>query len=215
MNFATLVLIAATLVLRSGERISVEGPVTERRGIVIFRSGGALYSMPASEVDERATRLENEAADAAAKGLPRRLKVSPAERERLLRQLEQNHSGKPPAEQRWLTDPPPPPSRAELADEKAEEWNWRRRAREHEESVRQAKENLDLLLDRVDRLRAEIRGLLSLGWTPQNFTYQTTQLAFAEEQIPSADLAIARAQRVYEQFREDARRQGIMPGWLR
>ena len=72
-----------------------------------------------------------------------------------------------------------------------------------------------MLLDRAEQLRSEISGLISLGWKPASFTYQTTLLAYTEEAIPAAELAVTRAQRLYDQFREDARRMGIMPGWLR
>jgi hypothetical protein len=209
MYFAALMLLASTLVLRTGERIVVDGPVTERNGVVIFRSGGALYSMPAFEVDETATKAANEVAD---QPPARRLKVSSAERDRLLKELERNHSGQAPTEQRWETAALPAPR--EEANS-SEEWNWRQRARGYEEAVRQAKENLDLLLDRADQLRSEISGLLSLGWKPESFTYQSTQLAYTQAAIPGAQLAVTRAERAYDQFRDDARRQGVMPGWLR
>ena len=87
--------------------------------------------------------------------------------------------------------------------------------RAYEEGVRRAQENLQLLLDRAEQLENEIRGFLSLGYTPRQFTYQTTILASVREQIPHAELQVQRAQRALEQFREDARRQGVMPGWLR
>jgi hypothetical protein len=212
MHFATLLILATTLVLRSGDRISAEGPITQQDGVVIFRSGGALYSMPLSEIDEAATNAANASAEISPKPAPKPLKVSPAERMRLLKELEQNHYGKPATEQRMDTPPYIP---QDAPGQNADEWRWRREARSYEEGVRQAKESLDLLLDRVDRLRAEIRGFVALGFKPQNFTYQTTQLAYAEEQIPSAQLYVERAQRVYDQFREDARRQGVLPGWLR
>lgn len=212
MFVAAFVIAVNTLILRTGEKIVVDAPPSERDGVVIFRSGGALYSLPASEVDEIATRAANdtiEAVDAA----PRRLKVSAAERERLIKELEQNHNGTAPVPLQRSSAPPPREPSAEPAD--PEEWNWRERARAYEDGVRAAKENLDLLLDRADSLRAQIRGFLALGYKPDNFTYQTTQLAYVEEVIPSAQLAVDRAQRAYERFRDDARRQGVMPGWLR
>ena len=212
MYFAALLILASTLVLRSGERIAIEGPVTAKDGVVVFRSGGALYSVPATEVDEPATRAANDTGGDAPQP-PRRLKVSAAERQRLLHALETNHSGQAAVEFRTPDGPPAREPSSTAAD--PEEWNWRQRARSYEESVRQAKENLDLLVNRVEQLRSEIRGLVSLGWKPQSFTYQSTQLAYAEEQIPGAQLSVQRAQRAYDQFREDARRMGVMPGWLR
>ncbi|HEX9162176.1 MAG TPA: hypothetical protein VF980_10765 [Thermoanaerobaculia bacterium] len=211
MHFATLVILASTLVLRSGDRITVEGPLTEHDGVVIFRSAGALYSLPLSEVDEVATKAANASQLGEQEPKPRHIKVSPAERERLLKDLEQNHSGTPAPEQEW--ENAPLPETAPVND--AEEWRWRNDARAYEESLRQAKENLELLLQRAERLKAEIKGLFSLGFKPGSFTYQSTQLAYVEEAIPGAELAVERAQRAWDQFRDDARRQGVLPGWLR
>src|SRR5437773_8618991 len=89
---ATLSIPTTTLVLRSGDRIGVESPVRLESGKVLFRSGGGFYSVPSEEVDLDATR---EAALPPPSQSPTRgrLKVSPEERERLLRDLEQNHSG--------------------------------------------------------------------------------------------------------------------------
>lgn len=212
MYFAALLILASTLVLRSGERIAIEGPLTEKNGVVVFRSGGALYSIPATEVDETATRAANDTGEDVRQPA-RRLKVSAAERQRLLRELETNHSGQPGPEFKSPDGPPAREPSSPAPD--PEEWNWRQRARAYEESVRQSKENLDLLVIRADQLRAEIRGLVALGWKPQSFTYQTTQLAYTEEAIPGAELSVQRAQRAYDLFREDARRMGVMPGWLR
>ena len=46
-----LTLTTSTLVLRSGDRIAVEGTLREAEGVYTFRSGGQLYSLPKSEVD--------------------------------------------------------------------------------------------------------------------------------------------------------------------
>jgi len=35
------------------------------------------------------------------------------------------------------------------------------------------------------------------------------------DQIPAAELEVTRAERANAQFRDDARKQGILPGWLR
>ena len=35
------------------------------------------------------------------------------------------------------------------------------------------------------------------------------------EAIPSAQLEVQRAEREYDQFRDEARRRGVIPGWLR
>ena len=224
---AAIMLIAAlssTLVLRSGDRIDVDGPVRQANGQVIFRSlSGTLYSLPANEIDEEATRtltvtapVELSPPESDQRPLPVvKLRVSEAERDRLLRQLEQNHTGKPAPRQALLDNPPPPPTRAERLASSDEEWSWRTQARHHEETIRQNEEALALLQDRVSRLQGEIRALLSLGFRPRQFTYQSSLLASTLEQIPYAELSVTRAKRAYEQFRDDARRLDVMPGWLR
>ncbi len=140
----------------------------------------------------------------------RKLKVSAAERDRLLRELEQNHSGKPAGELKLERVAEP-----REAPEKGDEWSWRTAARTHEEAVRRAKENVDLLRDRAEALKRQIEQFVAVGFHPRQFTYQTSELQLTLDQIPVAELEITRSQRGFDQFREDARKQGIMPGWLR
>jgi len=222
MNTLLLLLtVASTLVLRSGDRIAVEGPVREEKGVVTFRSAGVLYSMPASEIEriepvQPAPETPSKAAELEGpKTLPKKLALSEEEKKRRLKELEQNHAGKPappttPIEQQY-----PPPTRGEVEQQKRDEWDWRREARSYEEAVRRAQEELYLLESRVAELQDQINALFALGYKPRQFTYQTTQLVKTREQIPYARLEVERAQRALEQFRDDARRQGIMPGWLR
>ena len=217
--FATLLLITAlsiptnALVLRDGVRIDVDGAIHVENGRATFRVGGTLYSVPAEEVDLEATRIVEAQAQPAKMQERSRLRVSESQRDRLLRELEQNHEGKPaPAEALRI---PPGPTAAERAQTSEDEWSWRGRARGYEEGIRRAQEDLNLLVQRAAELRAQISGFLSLGYKPNQFSYQTTQLAYLQEQIPGAELQIQRAQRLYEQFRDDARRQGVTPGWLR
>jgi hypothetical protein len=216
MNALLILLITAltiptpALIFRNGDRIDVDGNVRVDEGRVIFRSGGALYSVPEGEVDLAATRAA--AAIPVVKAeMPMRLKVSEAERTRMLRELEENHNGTPSTAK--LPRFPEVSEREQLAN--PEEWSWRRDAQSYEESIRQAREELDLLRTKAEQLRAHIAGLISLGYKPQQFTYDSTQLANALDQIPRAELELARAERAYAQFRENARRQGILPGWLR
>jgi len=222
MNTLLLLLtVASTLVLRSGDRIAVEGPVREEKGVVTFRSGGVLYSMPSSEID----RIEpaQPAEEALPRGvepesprtLPKRLALSEEEKKRLLEELEKNHTGKPAPQGTPIEQQYPPPTRGEVEQQKREEWEWRREARRYEEAVRRAQEDLYLLESRAAELQDQINALFALGYKPRQFTYQTTQLIKTREQIPYARLELERAQRALEQFREDARRQGVMPGWLR
>jgi hypothetical protein len=226
----SLVIPSTTLVLRSGQRIVVEGPIQERNGQILFRQpGGLLFSIPLPEVDLDATR-------AAASGsiivpirepeepskkrkrtlddLKLSLKVDEEERKRLIHDLEANHSGTP-APSRSTVDVSAMQGPSPSAGADPEEWSWRHRAREYEEAIRRARENLALLENRIQRLRSEIRTMLVLGYKPSQFSYQTTELQFAADSLDAARLEVTRAERAYAQFRDDARRQGILPGWLR
>ncbi len=202
--------ISTTLILRNGARFDVEGPIREEQGRVIFRTAGALYSIPLADVDLEATRASVTKPVIASNDSDKKLKVSSAERDRLLHELEQNHSGTaaPELKLEKVSEPREP-------RDKGDEWSWRTSARLHEESIRRAKEDLALLRDRADALKHQIEQFYALGYRPNQFTYQSSELQITLEQIPAAELAITRAQRAYDQFREDARKQGIMPGWLR
>ncbi len=212
MNALVLLLaLTSTIVLRSGDRVVTEGAVREENGRVIFRAGGQLYSLAAHEVE----RVEkNEAATKDEKPV-KRLRVSEEERKRLLAELEKNHGGTPAPRQPSLERAPEPPTKAEVAEQKREERQWRTEARALEESVRRAHEDVALLESRIAELQSKIQGLIAIGYKPHQFTYDTTQLVRTQERLPYARLALQRAQREYEQFREDARREGVPPGWLR
>ena len=202
-----------TLVLSSGKRIPIDGSLRIDDGRVLFRSGGTLYSIAAEEVDLDASQALGSTVTVTAANEKNMLKVPAEVRERLLRDLEQNHGGAP-ATREQLEIPPPPP-RAERQAAKQDEWTWKNAARQQEEQVRRAHEELDLLVNRVDELKSQIVGFLNLGYKPSQFSYQTTQLAYVQEQIPHAEVEVRRAERAYMQFLDDARRQGVMPGWLR
>ncbi len=219
-----IVLTTSTLVLRSGDRIDLDGPAREQDGVVTFRSGGLLYSMPVGEIDLEATqKAEQEAEtseeedDVAAEeeqGV-RKLRMSPEERQRLLDELEKNHEGTPAPKQRILDEPAPPRSDEQKSQAQRDEWSWRREARQYEDAVTLAKEELELLEKRVEDLRSQIQSFMGLGYKPEQFTYQSTQLERTLAQLPRARLEVSRAQRELERFREDARKQGVLPGWLR
>lgn len=235
MNVLALLLVTAltipspAVVLKNGTRIDVDGSIRVEAERVVFRAnGGTLYSLPLAEVDLDATKTatvqpviiapapQPDVKDAAPTPLPQRLglKLRESERDRLLRDLEQNHNGKPATPQKSIDVVAP----AETRDDRAsaeDEWTWRRRAHEYEEAVIQARENLALLRRRVDELRRRIVMLTGLGYRPQQFTYDTTELQLAIDRMPYAELEVERAERAYAQFKEDARRMGIMPGWLR
>jgi hypothetical protein len=223
MNALLLLLtLTSTLVLHSGDRIPVEGQPVEKGGVVTFRSGGLLYSMPASEVQ----RIESESPaestvkltaekTASKKETPRRKPVSEEERNRLLAELARNHGGTPPPPDQAPPRLPAPPTREEVKETQREEWQWRHEARAHEEAIRRAQEELALLEARIEDFRNKIQTFVALGYKPHQFTYDTTQLQQAIDSLPYARLEITRAVRANQQFREDARREGVLPGWLR
>lgn len=221
MNALLLLLtLTSTIVLRSGERIPVEGTVRQERGVATFRSNGRLYSMPLSEIEriekpEEAAKPAPVATPAPAPKPRARIVVSEEDRKRLLAELEKNRAGGPAREVPIVRETPPPPSPEEKRDQSEEENRWRSQARAHEEAIRRANEDLYLLESRVKELQDQINSFITLGYKPRQFTYQTTELERTREQIPYAKLEVTRAERAFDQFKEDARRQGILPGWLR
>lgn len=216
---ALLLLLAATsvLVLHSGDRIVIEGGIREERGVVKFRSEGLLYSLPASEIArvESVPEAPPPRAEEASTPPPRRLRVSEEERQRLLAELQNNHAGTPAPRGQGLENTTPPPTPGEKAAQKREEREWRSQARMYDENVRRAAEEVELLERRADELRSKISSLIASGYKPRDFTYDTTRLARTEEQLPYARLELARAERARDQFLDDARREGVLPGWLR
>ena len=203
-------ILTTTLILRNGTHFDVEGPIREEQSRIIFRTSGSLYSIPLADVDLDATRAAVTKAVVATNDTDKKLRVSAAERDRLLRELEQNHSGKPAPEIKLEKVP-----EAREPEEKGDEWSWRTAARAHEEAVRRAKEEVELLRTRAETLKRQIEQFFSRGYRANQFTYQSSELQVTLDRIPAAELEVKRAQRANDQFREDARRQGIMPGWLR
>jgi hypothetical protein len=204
--------ISTTLILRNGAHFEVEGPIREEQSRIIFRTGGKLYSIPLADVDMDATRAAVTKTVVVTSDSGKKLKVSATERERLLRELEQNHTGKPsPA----ATGERLPEPREAAEPPNGDEWSWRTAARAHEEAIRRAKENVELLRTRASALKQQIEQFFALGYRANQFTYQSSELEITQAQLPAAELEVTRAQRENDQFREDARKLGIMPGWLR
>jgi hypothetical protein len=204
--------VSTTLILRNGMRFEVEGPIREEKARIIFRTGGRLYSIPLADVDMDATRAAVTKAVVVTSDSGKKLKVSATEREHLLRELEQNHTGKP-SSSAVAGRLPEPREAAEPANR--DEWSWRLAARAHEETIRRAKENVELLRTRASALKQQIEQFFALGYSANQFTYQSRELEITQAQLPAAELEVTRAQRENDQFREDARKQGILPGWLR
>jgi hypothetical protein len=204
------------LVLRSGDLLPVSGPVRVVDGRAVFRApSGTSFSVDVAEIDVQAT-LEAQQKSAQPVVEPRRLAVSAEEKQRLLREIERNHSGKPaPPEQfRPAVDHEVRVTRSP-AERNEDEWYWRDRARTHQETLRRAQEDLELLVARRKKLEAEILGLRSLGYEGRQFSYQIVQLQVTRDLIPNAELEVQRAERAWFQFQDDARRRNILPGWLR
>lgn len=217
---ATLLLITAlsfptpALILRSGTQIAVDDSVTIDGARVVFRSHGRLFSIPAAEVDLEASRAAGVKTPTVYAQLPNRLKVTPEQRDRLIHELEQNHSGTPA----HVVDVPAMSyEEASATRQRAteDEWSWKLQAQAKQEAIRRAQEQLDLLRNREEELESQIRSWLGLGYRPAQFTYASTQLQYTRDAIPGAELAVTQAERDYEQFRDNARRMDIMPGWLR
>ncbi len=215
-------ILTTTLILHNGTRYEVDGPIREEQGRIIFRTSGSLFSIPLADVDLEATRASLTKPVVATSDKDKRLRVSAAERDRLLHELEQNHSGKPATEAKLEKavearepDRVEEPTAETRADDKGAEWSWRAAARAHEEAVRRAREDADLLRTRAEALKRQVEQFFALGYHANQFTYQSSELQLTLDQIPAAELDVRRAQRANDQFREDARRQGILPGWLR
>lgn len=215
MSLGTILLLATTLVLRSGDRLPVDGAVKQEKDVITFRSGGTLYSMPAEEVvrieEDTPAAKPAEAAKPADESVVR-LRVSEEERKRLIDALEKNHSGTAPAPPPALPDAP---TAAETEDKKGDEDAWRARARAYEDAVTAAKRNLAGLEEQEAATERKIMNLIALGYGPGDFTYDAIQLERARASIPRARAEIERAEKAWTDFREDARKKGILPGWLR
>lgn len=212
-----------TIVLRSGARMDLQGAMVLRDGQAIFTSPNKrLYSISIDEIDpdateklaaERKAAVEERPSQVSA---PRRFRVSGAERERLLRQIEANHEGKPgpPLDLQRLKDLTAE-SNSVTVSERGDERYWRDRARSFSEAVTRSREDLQLLLDRQQQLEDQILGFLSRGYNARQFSYQAEQLQLTRDSLAAARLAVTRANRENDRFRDDARREGILPGWLR
>lgn len=229
-----------TITLRSGERIPVSGGVTLDGSRAVFRGAeGTLFSIPVDEIDIAATETpdhiagarprERTAAEdqvleeliraAEKKSLSSRsLVVSADEKQRLLEELGRSRGTPEPPRPYvpiYAPDSVAPVSERAATSRHADEWYWRERARGYEEQVRRRREDLQMLIDKERNLSDEILGLLSLGYNGNQFSYQVLSLARTRDRIPQARLELERAERALAQFRDDARRQNILPGWLR
>jgi hypothetical protein len=215
------------LVLTSGARISVEGDVSLQNGSYVFRSNGTLYALPADEVDVPATNRREEARRAELERSrpsgPVKMKVSADERQKIFEKLNNTakDAGTPATMPPVVVTAPSTevavaaevePSREEL---RQEERYWREESRRHHEAVERWREELAFLARREQKLEDEILMLMSLGYKSRQFSMEVMQLERAREAQERARLELGRAERALQQFLADARREGILPGWLR
>ena len=223
MSPGALLLLAATLVLRSGDRLPLDAPAKQANGKVTFRSGGTLYSLPAEEVarieeDTKSTtgntkwRTGNPACpdrqDCLSSTQPAvRLKVSDEERKRLIEKLEKNHSGTAPEPIAALPDEPKTSSAAKADAANA----YRERERTYEAAIETAKQNLAAAEEQAAALERKIISLIGMGYDPDSFTYDSMQLERARAAIPRARAEIERAEKTFVEFKEAARKSGLRP----
>ena len=218
MNLPAILLltVSSVLVLRSGDRIALDGPVREENGQVVFRTAdGSLFTIAKHEIDVAASEAAESPVDGTKGAVPKKLKVSADERDRLLRELSLNRGGTAPQPQQVLEEPPHLQTQEEVRDSAREEWEWKREARALEENVIRAEEHLQVLLNRIAEFEGRIMGFISLGYRPAQFTYDSSVVELTKLQVPHAELALRQADRALAQFKDEARRLGIPPGWLR
>jgi hypothetical protein len=229
-----------TIALRSGEQIPLSGGVTLDGSRAVFRhADGTLYSIPIAEIDiattespairpvtpERArTAAEDKVLEeliqaAQARSISSRtLVVSDEEKQRLLVELRKSR-GNPVPDRPYVplttAETASPAGETLTVSQKSDEWYWREKARGFQEQVRRRREDLQMLIEKERNLSDEILGLLSLGYKGDQFSYQVLSLARTRDSIPQSRLELERAERALAQFMDDARRQSILPGWLR
>jgi len=200
------------LVLRDGSRIEAAGRIERQGSRITFRNrAGVLYSIPESEVDREISVDQGAWSNATIFVTPGEAHV-PVEKppsltevarprlndkERLLHEIEQNHSGvaAPPQARE---EPLPPMESGTATLRNPEEWTWRREARSYQEAVRRAEEDLAMLEGRERKLQDEILTLTSFGYRARQLSYQISELGRVREQLEPARLDLARARQPQE-----------------
>lgn len=216
-------LLATILLLDGGTRI--EGEIVERANgrVVVRTSAGLLYSVPESSIrsESESAHSTEEKGKAAVRVAPARrlpeskIRVSDEEKNRLLTELSKNHSGKTAPKQSWEI-PKPQPAEAEIeVTERSDESYWREESRKRDEAVRRATEQYELLTRREREIEDTVRMMLASGVNPDHMGYQVMALTDTRTMREQARLAIESAKRHRDALHEDARREGILPGWLR
>jgi hypothetical protein len=207
------------LMLRSGERVEIVGDLKRDGDRVVFRSrSGTLYSIPASEIDEKATDAAAEATSPKDEKapLPKRLKGDEATKRRLLSELSKSRGTPSPPAPAVAASKPSSPD--EAAKEKAladEEETWRRDARALDNQVEDAEQRIRDLSERERELNDGILSLLAMGHPQEHLGLQVRELQDTKSYLEQAKKELERVTRERAAFQDDARRRGILPGWLR
>ncbi|MDX1583553.1 MAG: hypothetical protein R3338_08135 [Thermoanaerobaculia bacterium] len=229
----TLILAAASfltspveeIVLLNGAVIEVEELVRVERGRLIYADADdVLYSVRLTDVDVEATDARLPAnrrdpvperahrAEAVGSPLPGKLPVSEEEKQRILEEMEsRNHTGRssPPAIAELE------PDREESVEGETDEWKWRSQARRFDRALEEAKQRLEAAKQRERELNDLLLFFAGSTGDATNYSYLAYQLSDLRSLIPRLETAVRNAEKARAQFLNDARRQGIPPGWLR
>lgn len=214
------------IVLRSGQVIPVEELVRVERGRLLFvNSRGTLYSLSLSDVDVEKTdaRLpanrrtsEEEVREKPAEDdtAVRKLPVSDEEKKRILAEMEgRSHTGSPANAS--AIPPDTTPDMEMPVEGENDEWKWREASRRYRDAVERAKEQLEGARQRERELNDLLLFFAGGTGDATHYSYLVVQLADLRSLIPQLQAEVRRAEDAWFQFREDARRQGVLPGWLR
>lgn len=221
---ATLLLASTLFLLEGGSRI--EGEVVGREGgrLLVRSTNGLVYSIDEASIVSETSREAPTASRSAAPAISkeprsllssRKIKVSEHEKRRLLTELSKNHRGRSAPPQSWeKRQPETVETSLEVTERNDESW-WREQSRRKEEAVRRAREQLELYSNREREIEDGVRMMLLSGVHPDSLGYQMMQLSDMRTMREQAKLEIDRAKRDLATFRDDARKEGILPGWLR
>lgn len=213
------------IVLLNGAVIEVDDLVRVERGRLIYAGpDGVLYSIRLTDIDVEETdaRLPanrkpkrsapEPAQEVSRSSLPRDLPVSEEEKRRILEEMEsKSHTGRP-------RNPEAEPAEADLeiaVEGETGEWEWRAAARRFNAAIGEAKERLASARQREKELNDLLLFFSGASGDATNYSYLMYQLSDLRSLIPRLENDVRRAERERLQFLDDARRQGIPPGWLR
>jgi hypothetical protein len=216
------------IVLRSGAVMNVTEVVRLERGrVIVAGADGALFSIRLSDIDVEATdaRLQVEGKPEAAKDaprqsaseegeyLPRKLPVSEEEKRRILAEMEKkSHTGRAVPQPAY--DEAEPDLKVSIRG-KSDEEEWRRRSRAHRDAIERAQRELDLAIRQERQLNDVVLFFAGRSGDASNYGYLVHQLQDVRSMIPRLRISLEQAEQAWQRFQDDARRQGVLPGWLR